>query len=151
MPVSGFGGLAGRWVAAGVERAVDLPEPPAHLSQSASEFWRTTVAGFELQAHHLRLLQLACEAWDRCEQAREVLSREGLTARGERGAVKAHPAVGVERDSRLAVARLLRELDLDAEPPTPDRSGPPAIFSNRGLRHHAREKENAEGHSSDHH
>jgi hypothetical protein len=36
--------------------------------------------------------------------------------------------------ARLAVARLVRELDLDAEPPVPERIGPPAIFSNRGTR-----------------
>jgi P27 family predicted phage terminase small subunit len=113
------------------------PNPPAHLTPSAQKFWRTTIERYELQEHHLRLLQLACEGWDRCQSARETLDREGLSVAGERGGVRAHPAVAVERDSRLAVARLLRELDLDAEPTTPDRHGPPAIFSNRGVRHHA--------------
>jgi hypothetical protein len=34
-----------------------------------------------------------------------------------------------------AVARLVRELDLDTEPPVSDRIGPPPLRSNRGGRH----------------
>lgn len=80
--------------------------------------------------HHLRLLRLACEAWDRTQQARETLDRDGLTVPTGDGGLKAHPCIGIERDSRLAFARLLRELDLDAEPP-PDRARAPALRSNR--------------------
>jgi P27 family predicted phage terminase small subunit len=87
---------------------------------------------YVLQEHHLRLLQLACEAWDRAQQAREQIDRDGLTIRTADGGIKAHPAVGIERDSRLAVARLVRELDLDTEPPVPERTGPLALLSNRG-------------------
>jgi P27 family predicted phage terminase small subunit len=107
-------------------------DPPAHLSASARQWWQTAVETFVLQEHHLRLLQLVCEAWDRAQAAREQLQREGLTVAGREGGIRPHPCVAIERDSRLAVARLVRELDLDVEPPTPDRYGPPAIFSNRG-------------------
>jgi P27 family predicted phage terminase small subunit len=106
-------------------------EPPPHLSPSSSEWWRSTLQSYVLEPHHLKLLQLACEAWDRCQTAREVIENEGLTVQTATG-VKAHPAISIERDSRLAVARLLRELDLDTEPPAPARFGPPGLFSNRG-------------------
>jgi P27 family predicted phage terminase small subunit len=115
---------------------MDRPQPPAHLSPSSAKWWTSTVEAYELHEHHLRLLQLACEAWDRSQEARELLDREGLTVPGVEGGLKTHPAVAIERDSRLAVARLVRELDLDLEPPASDRFGPPAIFSNRG--NHAR-------------
>jgi phage terminase small subunit len=115
------------------------PKPPARLSPSAQKWWRTTVERYELQEHHLRLLQLACEAWDRAQAAREQLDPEGLTVSGSKGFVRPHPCIVIERDSRLAVARLLGELDLDAEPPVQERLGPPAILSNKGHVRRARE------------
>src|SRR5262245_60951120 len=117
-------------------------QPPAHLSPSAQQWWRITLEAYVLQEHHLRLLQLACEAWDRSQAARAQLEAEGLTVRGAEGGVRPHPCVAIERDSRLAVARLVRELDLDTEPPVSDRIGPPALFSNRRGRR-AREVKNS--------
>ena len=112
------------------------PEPPAHLSPSARQWWKTTVETYVLLEHHLRLLQLACEAWDEAQKARAQLEREGLTLPGREGGIRPHPCVAIERDARLAVARLVRELDLDTEPPVSERIGPPGLFSNRGR--HAR-------------
>jgi phage terminase small subunit len=53
-------------------------------------------------------------------QARSTILKEGLTVQG-RDAVKTHPAIAIERDSRTAFERALRELGLDApaEPPRP--------------------------------
>jgi P27 family predicted phage terminase small subunit len=113
------------------------PQPPSHLSASARQWWTTTVESYQLEAHHLKLLQLACESWDRSQMAREQLQREGLTIPGREGGVRPHPAVAVERDSRLAFARLLRELDLDRDDdgPRSQRVGPPPLLSNRGRRY----------------
>jgi P27 family predicted phage terminase small subunit len=112
--------------------AMELHEPPPHLSASAREWWKSTVETYVLQEHHLRLLQLCCEAWDEAQKARDALERDGLTVPGREGGLRPHPCVAIERDARLAVARLVRELDLDVEPPKSERFGPAAIFSNRG-------------------
>jgi phage terminase small subunit len=64
---------------------VDLPQPPPHHSASARQWWATTVEAYILQEHHLRILQLACEAWDRSQAAREQLAQEGLTIPGRKG------------------------------------------------------------------
>jgi phage terminase small subunit len=114
--------------------ADSLPQPPSHLSPSAAQWWRTTVETYVLQEHHLRLLQLACEAWDRAQEARKVLADEGLTVEGQKGP-RPHPCIAIEHAAQLTVARLVRELDLDTEPPPSDRIGPPPIFSNRGGGH----------------
>jgi P27 family predicted phage terminase small subunit len=113
--------------------AIEIASPPAHLSPSAAAWWQATVARYVLEEHHLRLLQLMCEAWDRGQEARAILDDEGLVSTTVEGAKRAHPCIAIERDARLAVARLARELDLDVSPPTPERYSLPAIHSNRQL------------------
>ena len=92
---------------------------PPHLRKATRAWWRHVAADYELQEHHERLLTLAGEAWDRSQEAREALERDGTFFHDRFGTPKAHPAVAVERDSRLAFARLIRELRLDDEP-SPD-------------------------------
>jgi hypothetical protein len=108
-------------------------KPPAHLALATRKWVAAVVASYELEPHHLRLLTLAAEAWDRCCQARVVLDRDGLTFNDRFGTPRARPEIGVERDSRLAFVRITRELDLDIEPPSVSRR-PPALSSNRGTR-----------------
>ena len=110
---------------------IELPASPDHLSPEMASWWRQTVADYDLEPHHLKLLEAACDAWDRMTQARATLLAEGLTVQGAHGP-KTHPAVAVERDSRAAFARLVRELDLDEPVPSPGAyRPPPAIRSNR--------------------
>jgi hypothetical protein len=71
---------------------------------------------FDLDEHHVRLLTLAAEAWDRTQGAREAVALHGAVYEDRFGQPRAHPEVAIERDSRIAFARLLRELDLDGEP-----------------------------------
>lgn len=105
-------------------------DPPAHISAEAGAWWRDVVRDYDLEPHHLRLLQAACECWDRAQVARQAVAADGITFRDSSGNLKAHPAVAIERDARNLFARLVRELDLDAEGPA-DRSRPPALGSNR--------------------
>ena len=95
----------------------DLPPPPAHLSAETAAWWSQIVGDYVLESHHLRQLQAACEAWDRCQQAREVLGREGLTFDDRFGCPHPRPEIAVERDARVAFLRALRELGLDIAPP----------------------------------
>jgi P27 family predicted phage terminase small subunit len=111
----------------------DRSKPPAHLKAATKRWWRSVVEEYALEPHHVRLLTLAAEAWDRCEQAREALSADGLTFRDDRGNIRPHPLIAMEKDSRTAFARLIRELDLDVEPGGPDYR-PPPLRSNTGGR-----------------
>lgn len=84
------------------------------------------MAEYELEQHHERLLTAACGAWDRMTEAREAVAADGLTVEDRYGQLKPHPLLAVEKDSRIAFARLVREIDLDGEPapdPRPPRKG----------------------------
>lgn len=108
------------------------PKPPSHLSPAARKFFRSVLENFDLDDHHVKLLILACEALDRGEQARQTLATAGVTFIDRFGCPRAHPCVAIERDSRLAFARLLRELALDVGDVAPEAPRPPALPDNRG-------------------
>jgi P27 family predicted phage terminase small subunit len=112
-----------------------VPPAPAHLSPDATKWWNDVVERFVLESHDLRLLQLAAEAWDRCQEARALLADQGLVIEGRQGS-KPHPAAGIARDSAITFARLVRELDLGVAAPVPD-VRPPPLASNNGRRRHA--------------
>jgi len=97
--------------------ANNAPQPPAHLGPETREWFRSVVADWALQSHHVRLLTLAAESWDRCQQAREILAKEGITIAGREGGVRPHPAVAIERDAKISFARLIAQLNLDVEEP----------------------------------
>ena len=87
-------------------------QPPQHLSPAARKWWRAIEDEYLLEPHKVKILTLAAEAMDRCEQARLILAADGVIVRDRYGAPKTHPAIAIERDSRLAFARLVRELAL---------------------------------------
>lgn len=62
------------------------------------------------------LLQTAMEAYDEFQDAKVVVDKEGLTVRGDRGQIKAHPLLAVIRDARAQFLMALKHLNLDIEP-----------------------------------
>ncbi|MBA4107892.1 MAG: hypothetical protein C0485_19340 [Pirellula sp.] len=105
---------------------------PPHLSPSAAEWFDGVLEEFDLEPHHIRLLTLAAEAWDRGVQAREALKEHGMTYLDRFGAPHARPEIAIERDCRIAFARLVRELALDVSEPAEVR--PPSLPGNSSLR-----------------
>lgn len=103
---------------------------PPHLSAPTRDWFASVIETYELEPHHLRLLTLAAESWDRCAQARAIIDEQGLTYQDRFDAPRTRPEVAVERDSKVAFARLIRELDLDTEQ-TPEAVRPPQLHSVR--------------------
>src|SRR3954468_9313669 len=113
--------------------AAKRPAPPPHLAPPTAQWWSSVMTDYQLEPHHVRLLQLAAEAWDRAQQARTVIAETGLTYQNRFGDPVLRPEVAVERDSPAAFPPLVRELDLDVEAPSEVRIGrPPGLKSNRG-------------------
>ena len=96
--------------------------PPKHLSSASRKLWRSVLADYELERWHEAVLQTALEALDRMRQAQAQLAEDGLTTVDRYGGVKAHPLFVVERDSRAAFLRAMRELGLDVEAPATNRA-----------------------------
>jgi len=105
---------------------------PSHLRAATARWWQSVCDDYQLEAHHVRLLTLAAEAWDRTQQAREILAKQGLTFSDRFDQPRARPEVAIERDSRLAFLRVLRELGLDVEEPAAPRI--PSVRGNANLR-----------------
>ncbi len=93
-----------------------IPKAPAHLRPESRRWWDEIVSEFCLEPHHLKVLQLACEAWDRACEAREALKRHGLTYADARGFPRPRPEAAIARDSAVCFARLVRELNLGVCP-----------------------------------
>ena len=90
---------------------------PKHLEPETRQWWESVLAEYLLDDHHVRLLTLAAEAWDRGTQARKAIVTHGTTFNDRSGQPRARPEIAIERDCRIAFARLLRELALDVESP----------------------------------
>ncbi len=104
---------------------------PKHLQPETRKWFRHVAREWPLEEHHIKLLTIAAEAWDRLMAARKVIDAEGVCYTNRFGEPRARPEVTIERDCRISFMRALRELDLDLEPPTAP-ARPRALRSNRG-------------------
>ena len=102
---------------------------PKHLKKATRKWFESVMSHYELEEHHIRLLTLACEAWERAQEARVMLKKRGMVYIDRFNAPKARPEVAIERDASILFARLVREPDLDFESSADERL--PALKSNR--------------------
>lgn len=92
---------------------------PAHLSAGARQVWREIIAEYDgWGIVELSVLCSALEAYDRMKQAQKELQR-GLITKDKYSVVRVHPCVAIERDSRQAYLRALKQLGIGSM------SGPP--------------------------
>jgi phage terminase small subunit len=112
-------------------------KPPSHLKPATQKWWVAVNQEFRLEEHHQRLLTAACESWDRGAAARKAIDKNGLVFLDRFGAPRLRPEISVERDSRSAFCRCLRELRLDIQPPDDDPSRLPDFVNGGRPRRHA--------------
>ena len=95
-------------------------------------FWRTVTKGWELEPHHVRLLQIACESWDRALEAREAVTASGPYFTDRHGNIKPHPGIAVEQQSRKQFIASLREIGLDVKAPDSPRAPMLPVYRKTG-------------------
>ena len=99
------------------------PKAPKGLSREAARLWRELVSEYGIDDVAGRLiLATALESFDRMRAAQAILENAGEVINDRFGQEKAHPAVAIERDSRVSMLAALKHLSLDLEPLRP-RSG----------------------------
>ena len=103
-----------------------IPKPPQHLKAHGRAFWRGVHRDFEIsECHDLKILSEAAACIDRIEEARKVIEEQGAYFIDRWKQPKPHPAHGIENQNKILLARLLRELCLDMDPPE---NRPPARY-----------------------
>ena len=86
---------------------------PKHLRGDARKMWQRLRADHVIDdAGGLALLQAACEAYQRGQDARDAIDKDGATLPDRFGQVRAHPMCAVERDARAQMIAALRALRL---------------------------------------
>ena len=96
---------------------------PAGLGQRGKALWKSVTEGlpdgWELDERELAVLELAAGQADQLDALEAAIRRDGVTAVGSAGQLRLNPAVAEARAARLAVGRLLGQLqlpDADAQP-----------------------------------
>ncbi|MBN1903728.1 MAG: P27 family phage terminase small subunit [Deltaproteobacteria bacterium] len=87
---------------------------PKHLKAEGKKFYQKIAMDYSIDDEAGKALLLtAAESWERCQQARKILKKEGLVLSDRFGQKKAHPACAIERDSRQQVISALKALNLN--------------------------------------
>ncbi len=105
-----------------------ITRAPVGMKASGRRLWKGVLSDYDLAPAELEILRAACEASDRAADAGVLIEGEGMIVAGRFGS-RAHPAVAIERDSRLAMLRALRELGLDPE--GAEKAGRPPLLRRR--------------------
>jgi len=81
-----------------------------------TQLWYDEMVGeYAFESHHLRLLQLACEAFDRAAAAQAVIDTEGIVYLDRFGAPHPRPEVKIKENATAQFASICKQLGLDLE------------------------------------
>jgi P27 family predicted phage terminase small subunit len=94
-------------------------KPPKTLSAEAKRFYKSVIAEYAVDdCVGLHYLAQAATAYDEVLRAEAVVRKEGLTTKDKWGQTKQHPIVPTLRDSRNAMLKCIRAMNLDIQPPS---------------------------------
>jgi hypothetical protein len=88
---------------------------PVGLERRGRAFWDHTTARYTLSEAERQMLAEVCRSLDTVEALEAALVAHGVTVEGSKGQPRLHPAVAEIRQQRLALGRLLAQLDLPDE------------------------------------
>jgi P27 family predicted phage terminase small subunit len=87
------------------------------LSKEAEKLKRSILKEYDISDEAgIAILETGMEAFDTMHKSQAVVDKDGLTVRGDRGQVRAHPLLSVIRDARAQFLMALKHLNLDLLP-----------------------------------
>ena len=109
------------------QKKTQRPPAPNTLDAPGKQLWGAVHSdlgdAFELTAKELALLALACRQRDEIARVEAALDGDGVVIAGSKGQPRLNGALAELRQMRLAVAKLLGELDVPGQEDTPTRAG----------------------------
>jgi hypothetical protein len=95
------------------------PAPPASLGTAGKRCWKALFSDlpedWELTAREVELLRNGCRQADLVSELETALSSEGIVVLGAGGQTRMNAVATELRQSRIALARLLGEIELPAD------------------------------------
>jgi hypothetical protein len=88
---------------------------PAHLSTDTAKWVKNLLEEYDFSDSNYRLLLLAAEALDRCNEARDALKAEGCYYMDRFNAPRLHPAAKVEDQAKNTYARIIKQLNIEQD------------------------------------
>jgi hypothetical protein len=85
---------------------------PRGLGGAGRRLWRDVVGQYGLRVDELILLESACKTLDYIEKLDAAMADQPLLSKGSMGQDRENPLLSEVRQQRLALARLLRQIDL---------------------------------------
>lgn len=85
------------------------------LSRETRKWYGEMVSTWAFESHHLKLLMLACEAWDRAKDAQAAIDKESLICIDRFGSPHPRPEVKIKENATAQFAQLIKQLGLDLD------------------------------------
>ncbi|MDT0353734.1 hypothetical protein [Pseudonocardia charpentierae] len=89
-----------------------LPIPPG-LGKRGRAFWDKITGEYAPSPDEAEILTEVCRLLDQCDHLAAVVHRDGLMVEGSVGQQRLHPALPELRGCRIALGRLMAQLQLD--------------------------------------
>jgi hypothetical protein len=103
------------------------PKSSIKLDKVGAKFRRDVLKEYEFNdTHDFRRLDLAAHCLDRIAECHKVIEAEGVFIKDRFEQLRENPAIKVEKDQKVIFCRIVRELNLDIQPPKESR--PPALY-----------------------
>lgn len=95
------------------------PSPPKGLADQGRGLWKKLAAEFEFDDRELAILAAACRQLDVVSGLEDAAKKDGPMTTGSQGQPVLHPAIAEARQGRLALSRLLGQLEIPDEEDAP--------------------------------